>query len=202
MSHTDFTTEQVTQLLAHARAGTRVLSERAQERLTWLEHYSTHGRSVTETCRQFGIPRMTLYRVLKRFDPLRPETLEDQSRRPHATRKAVVQAVIPSELTAMLRDYQTQMARAHATVPTDGSCTHPHCMICTIKRFITRWKRALVVSSVLVNIAFLAFLLGTALLEGHRVQADLRRTSDITRIENGTSSEDLPGVPSASLSYP
>lgn len=82
MQKTPITSAQLHLLLA--REDVRALSPKARERLSWLLHYCEHGRSVSGTCRRFGITRVTFYRLLQRFDAGRPETLEDQSRRPHA----------------------------------------------------------------------------------------------------------------------
>src|SRR4051812_24391637 len=61
------------------------LSPKARERLGWLLHYCEHGCSVTVTCRHFGIPRMTFYRMFDRFRAGNPSTLEDRPRHPPRT---------------------------------------------------------------------------------------------------------------------
>ncbi len=50
-------------------------------RLEWLLHLSTHG-SVSGTCTHFRIPRSTLYRWLKRFDPCDVRSLQDNPKHP------------------------------------------------------------------------------------------------------------------------
>lgn len=81
MDHAPFTSGQIESLLS--RAAELRLSRRARARLLVLRHYA-ESDSVTATCRQFAIPRMTLYRLLGRFNPAVPSSLEDRSRRPHA----------------------------------------------------------------------------------------------------------------------
>ncbi len=186
-SHAHVTGTHIAHLSSRVRSGEIALSERARERLMWLEHFCTNGYSVTRTCRQFRIPRMTLYRVLNRFRSDNPQSLEDQSRRPHSSRPAAT----PVQLPVVQPEYRA---------PVSSVCAHPHCLVCTLRKFFTRWKRALVVSSVLVNVAFLASLLGTALLEGRSVQADVVHSGTI--IENGTSSEEIPATPPPSLPLP
>jgi hypothetical protein len=82
------------------RADALQLSPRARERLAWLRHHALTG-SVAETCRLFGIPRVTLYRLLTRFDPRDPTSLEDRSRRPHTVR-----TVVTPDVLARIRRYR------------------------------------------------------------------------------------------------
>jgi transposase InsO family protein len=61
------------------------LSKRARQRLKWLDYRKTH--TVTQTCRHFDIPRSTLNRWTKRFDPHNLASLEDRSSRPRSVRQ-------------------------------------------------------------------------------------------------------------------
>jgi putative transposase len=61
------------------------LSKRAKQRLKWLDYRQTH--SVKQTCLHFDIPRSTLNRWAKRFDPGNLATLEDRSSRPQTIRQ-------------------------------------------------------------------------------------------------------------------
>ncbi len=61
------------------------LSQAAQRRLKWLEYRKTH--TTGETCRHFDIPRSTLNRWRKRFDPHHLTSLEDRSSRPRIVRQ-------------------------------------------------------------------------------------------------------------------
>ncbi len=63
------------------------LSVGARLRLRWFAYALAHGGNVSLTCRHFGISRSTFFRWADRFDPKRPETLEEYSRRPHTVRK-------------------------------------------------------------------------------------------------------------------
>jgi transposase InsO family protein len=61
------------------------LSKRAKQRLKWLDYRKTH--TVTQTCRHYDIPRSTLHRWEKRFDPGDLASLEDRSSRPQTVRQ-------------------------------------------------------------------------------------------------------------------
>jgi transposase len=52
-----------------------------------VEWHLANGRSVSATCRRFGISRSTLYRWLDVYDPSDPASLKPLSRRPHRTRQ-------------------------------------------------------------------------------------------------------------------
>jgi putative transposase len=62
------------------------LSRAARARLQWIMWHEDHGRNVALTCRHFAISRPTFYRWYPRYDPKRPETLEDRSSRPKRSR--------------------------------------------------------------------------------------------------------------------
>jgi len=61
------------------------LSKRAKQRLKWLDDWKTH--SVKQTCLHYDLPRSTLHRWQKRFDPGNLSTLEDRSSRPRTMRQ-------------------------------------------------------------------------------------------------------------------
>jgi putative transposase len=61
------------------------LSKAAKRRLKWLDYRKTH--TVAQTCRHYDIPRSTLNRWQKRFDPGNLATLEDRSSRPQSVRQ-------------------------------------------------------------------------------------------------------------------
>jgi hypothetical protein len=100
MHHTHHTVAQIESLIANADG--LHLSTRARERLTWLRSYAVTG-SVSETCRLHSIPRVTFYRLLERFDPAAPASLEDQSRRPHTIRTTV-----SPEAARLIREYRVR----------------------------------------------------------------------------------------------
>lgn len=60
------------------------LSKAAKRRLKWLDYRKTH--TVKQTCLHFDLPRSTLHRWQKRFDPGDLASLEDRSSRPHTVR--------------------------------------------------------------------------------------------------------------------
>lgn len=61
------------------------LSNRAKQRLKWRDYRKTH--TVKHTCLHFDIPRSTLHRWQKRFDPGDLASLEDRSSRPQTIRQ-------------------------------------------------------------------------------------------------------------------
>jgi len=61
------------------------LSKRAKQRLKWLDYRRSH--TVKQTCLHFDIPRSTLNRWQKRFDPHNLASLEDRSSRPQTVRQ-------------------------------------------------------------------------------------------------------------------
>ncbi len=61
------------------------LSKAAKRRLKWLDYRKTH--TVKQTCLHFDIPRSTLNRWQKRFDPHNLASLEDRSSRPQTVRQ-------------------------------------------------------------------------------------------------------------------
>lgn len=63
----------------------RGLSKRAKQRLKWLDYRK--GHTVAQTCRHFDIPRSTLNRWAKRFDPRDLSSLEDRPSRPRSVRQ-------------------------------------------------------------------------------------------------------------------
>jgi transposase InsO family protein len=66
-----------------------------------MDYYQGHGRHVTQTCRHFDISRQTFYRWWARYDPRRPQSLEDdrRTRRPRRVR----QPQTPPEVEARIR---------------------------------------------------------------------------------------------------
>ena len=63
------------------------LSRQAEQRRRVLEWHSRHGANASLTCRHFGISRPTFYRWQQRYDPRRPQRLENRSCRPHQVRQ-------------------------------------------------------------------------------------------------------------------
>ena len=74
------------------------LSRQAQQRRRVLEWHAAHGQSVSVTCRRFGISRPTFYRWQARYDPRRPQSLENRSCRPRRVRQPSWQ---PAHLAAV-----------------------------------------------------------------------------------------------------
>lgn len=80
------------------------LSREAKVRLHWFAYVLAHDGNVSLTCRYFGISRSTFDRWASRFDPRKPETLEERSRRPHHVRAPET----PTELIALIRQYRME----------------------------------------------------------------------------------------------
>jgi transposase len=79
------------------------LSREARLRLSWFAYACAHAGNVSLTCRYFGISRSTFLRWAKRFDPRNPETLEENSRRPHRVRQSAVDPAV----VALITQYRT-----------------------------------------------------------------------------------------------
>lgn len=62
------------------------LSREARTRLAWMDFYR-RTQNAALTCRHFGISRQTLYRWLKRYEPMDLTSLEERSHRPHRRRR-------------------------------------------------------------------------------------------------------------------
>jgi hypothetical protein len=136
------------------RADEFQLSRRARERLSWLRHYALTD-SVTDTCRHFQIPRVTLYRLLRRFDPSRPSSLEDRSTRPHRGR--VSAAPVP----AARRGGETKLRIVPETARQSQRMTDrwfgiPASLCVDCRR---KMRRTLVLASVLLNLILTGILL-------------------------------------------
>ncbi len=58
-----------------------VLSEKARQRLQWMDSYRNCGNAA-QVCRHFSIPLRTFWRWRKRYDPWDLKSLEDRSRSP------------------------------------------------------------------------------------------------------------------------
>lgn len=71
----------------YVRAGE--LSQEAKKRLDWIDWYYSHGKKVRATLRHFSLSPDVFYRYLKKFNPYRLETLEDdkKTRTPHHLRE-------------------------------------------------------------------------------------------------------------------
>ncbi len=93
--------QDITNLLQHAES--IGLSRDARRRLAWFSYALSHDGNISLTCRYFGISRSTFLRWARRFDPRRPETLEEHSRRPHRMRAPETS----QEIVALIRGYRT-----------------------------------------------------------------------------------------------
>ena len=64
-----------------------ILTRDAKQRLKWFLYYQKHNNARL-TCRHFGISPDTFYLWKRRFNPSKPQTLEDdkKNRRPKTTR--------------------------------------------------------------------------------------------------------------------
>ena len=81
------------------------LSKAAHQRLYWFDWFQTHGKSISLTCRHFGISRDTFYHWRKNFKPYNLHTLEDDTsnRRPHKLR------VMTTDLKIIKRIYEIRL---------------------------------------------------------------------------------------------
>jgi transposase InsO family protein len=81
-----------------------VLSRTARVRLAILDWHRSHDGNVSRTCRHFGISRPTFYRWQARYDPHRPESLEDRPSRP-ARRRRPTWSTAEIEAVRTLREH-------------------------------------------------------------------------------------------------
>lgn len=102
MHHIENTPEEVRHLLRQAQL--MGLGAEVQEKLEWFLYYLENRKSVSQTCRHFGIARSTFYRWLQRLDPKNLRSLEERSHRPHMLRKPKV----TQSLVDLIRIYRMQ----------------------------------------------------------------------------------------------
>lgn len=80
------------------------LSPGARNRLKWFD-YHRKTKNVALACRRFGISRKTFYYWKKRYDPLNPRTLEEESRAPRRTRKPETTPAQEQRIIALRKKY-------------------------------------------------------------------------------------------------
>ncbi len=83
------------------------LSPEARRRLHWIDYYHQHGRNVAQTCRHFDISRQTFYRWWQRYDPRRPQSLEDdrRTRRPQRVRQPQTPPALEARIRTLRETY-------------------------------------------------------------------------------------------------
>lgn len=83
------------------------LSPEARRRLRWMDYYHQHGRNVSLTCRHFDISRETFYRWWRRYDPRRPQSLEDDrhTRRPRRVRQPETPPAVEARIRTLREQY-------------------------------------------------------------------------------------------------
>ena len=86
------------------------LSREAKHRLRVIEYY-LGCRSVTLTCRHFGICRSYFYKWYKRFNPHNLKSLEDLSRKPHRVRPATYDVNFVALIRKLRTDYPSYSAK-------------------------------------------------------------------------------------------
>jgi len=92
--------DQLRTLLGQARA--QDASVQVCRRLEWIVHFVEHQRSISDTCRHFGISRSTFHRWIDRFDPNDLATLEGRSHEPVNVR----QSEVPNHIVEFIRRYR------------------------------------------------------------------------------------------------
>ena len=81
------------------------LSERARQRLKWMDYYEKHGRDVRDTCSYFYIDRQKFYRWKKRYDPQNLKSLEDRSKRPKHVRQSSASPELVEAVLKLREEY-------------------------------------------------------------------------------------------------
>ena len=92
------------------------LSREAKLRLRIIEHYLHRTRNVTITCRHFAISRSYFYKWIKRYDPRRLASLENQSTRPRTVRPATYDLGFVALIRKLRTDYPSYSAKKLGTV--------------------------------------------------------------------------------------
>jgi transposase-like protein len=72
--------------------------------LHWFLHFAEQGRSVSATCRHFGISRSAFYRWMRRLDPDNLASLEERPNDP----ATLNQSIVPPEVVALIHRYRTE----------------------------------------------------------------------------------------------
>lgn len=80
------------------------ISKSAQLRLSWIDHYRHKSKSVTLTCRHFGISRSLFYKWYNRWQRLGLRGLESKSTKPHAFRKREIAWDIQRKIIEIRKD--------------------------------------------------------------------------------------------------
>jgi putative transposase len=101
---------------ALARIRSIQLSREAKFRLRVIEHYQQITRNVSLTCRHFAVSRSYFYKWIKRYDPHRLASLENQSTRPKTVRPATYDLDFVAIIRKLRTDYPSYSAKKLAWV--------------------------------------------------------------------------------------
>jgi transposase InsO family protein len=115
------------------------LSPEARRRLRWMDYYHQHGRNVSLTCRHFDISRETFYRWWRRYDPRRPQSLEDDrhTRRPRRVRQPETPPAVEARIRTLREQYPRWGDRKLAVLLRRERIVIPHA---TIGRVLARLR--------------------------------------------------------------
>lgn len=81
------------------------LSKQAQMRLTWMDFLAS-GHNVAETSRHFFVAESTIRFWKKRYNPIRPKSLEDRSHRPKQVRYSPVVWRVQEQIIELRKKYK------------------------------------------------------------------------------------------------
>lgn len=112
------------------------LSKCATQRRKWLDYRKTH--SVAQTCRHYDIPRSTLHRWEKRFNPGDLASLEDRSSRPQTVRQRTWGAREVDAVLALRQQYPRWGKAKRAVLLTRDGIRLSRSMIGRILRYLRR----------------------------------------------------------------
>jgi transposase InsO family protein len=99
------------------------LSPEAKRRLEWIDWHHFHGKTVRPTLRHFSLSPDVFYRWVRRFNPYRLETLEDnkKTRKPHKLREmATDPAVLQRIYDIRLADVSKSKYEIHEELLREG----------------------------------------------------------------------------------
>lgn len=117
-----------------------VLSREAKRRLSWIDYYQSHNKNARLTCRHFGISPDTFYRWLRRYNPRRLSTLEDDksNRTPRFLRQPQTDPLVVNQIKKLRERYPRWGKKKLWKLIT--SRTHCQVSISTVGRTLTRLR--------------------------------------------------------------
>jgi transposase InsO family protein len=80
---------------------TVTLPKAAKVRLSWMDHYRSHGSNAALTCRRFGLAKSCFFKWKLRYDQHGPRGLVDRPRRPKTVRQPLTPLPVIDAIRAL-----------------------------------------------------------------------------------------------------